>query len=101
MSAGMSATLRLFVVAPPLPSDNAGVESDADRRVDEGGTRMIDLYRTEMTARYSVQENVEWAARERLARQARSASRKSSTSVSVVAHYGLLSRLVLSFGHAV
>ncbi len=98
----MSASLPLFVVAIRPRSDNAGVEWDANRKEDGGVTEMIDLYRAEMAASYTVKENVEWAARERLARQARTSSKEMQRAASVGARRGsLLSRLVPSFGHAV
>ncbi len=46
---------------------------------------MLDPYRGEMTSRYVLQENIEWAARERLLRQARPAVEAKRLHVSDVA----------------
>ncbi len=63
---------------------------------------MIDPYRAELTARYSVQENLEWAARERLAREIRPAKARSQRSAAVELHFGaLLGRLVRAYASVI
>ncbi len=54
---------------------------------------MLDPYRGEMTARYVLQENLEWAARERLLRQARPAEAKRLHVSDVASHLSALIHL--------